>query len=296
VVRRVRLYLRRAFYPEGCKLRSICHIRMNIQFEKKNISLHAGKRAYFSSDYHLGVPTPAASRAREKRIVEWLESVRADAQVIFLVGDIFDFWFEYNRAVPKGFVRLLGKLAELSDEGIELIIFTGNHDMWMSGYLTEEVCAAIYRNPISFTFDSAVGNKEILVGHGDGLGPGDRTYKFLKKVFENRFFQGLFRIVHPDVGMWIATEWSKRSRIANVNKGEERFLGEDNEWLFQYCREVEAAQHHDFYIFGHRHLTLDMQVNPNSRYINLGEWVTQQHFAVFDGSDVELKRFVPVLS
>ncbi|MCF0050236.1 UDP-2,3-diacylglucosamine diphosphatase [Dyadobacter sp. LJ53] len=268
---------------------------MNFHFEKKTIHLQDGRRAYFSSDYHLGVPTPAQSREREKRVVSWLESIQHDAQVVFLVGDIFDFWFEYKKAVPKGFVRLFGKLAELSDKGIELIIFTGNHDMWMSGYLTEEVGAVIYRNPVSFTFNTKGISKSVLVGHGDGLGPGDDTYKFLKKVFENSFFQMIFRIVHPDVGMWIAMEWSKRSRIANVNKGEERFMGADHEWLFQYCREVEQTQHHDFYIFGHRHLVLDMQVNARSRYINLGEWVTQQHFATFDGINVALKKFDPAV-
>nr|WP_295930033.1 UDP-2,3-diacylglucosamine diphosphatase [uncultured Dyadobacter sp.] len=264
---------------------------MSLQFQKKSITLKPGRRIYFSSDYHLGVPTASASRDRERLIVAWLESIRTDAQVIFLVGDIFDFWFEYRRAVPKGFVRLLGKLAELADEGIELIIFTGNHDMWMSGYLTEELGAAIYRNPVNFTITSESGTKELLVGHGDGLGPGDHTYKFLKKVFENSFFQWLFRVVHPDVGMWIATAWSRRSRLANVNKGEERFLGEDKEWLLIYCREVESALHHDFYIFGHRHLTLDMQVAANARYINLGEWVTQQYYAAFDGKNVNLLKF-----
>lgn len=268
---------------------------MNFNFEKKTITLQDGRRAYFSSDYHLGVPSLPHSREREKLIINWLNAIQHDAQVIFLVGDIFDFWFEYKRAVPKGFVRLLGKLAELSDKGIELIIFTGNHDMWMSGYLTEEIGAPIYRNPVSFTFDSNVGSKTILIGHGDGLGPGDSTYKFLKKVFENSIFQSIFRFVHPDLGMWIAQEWSKRSRIANIKKGEERFMGEDHEWLFQFCREVEQAQHHDFYIFGHRHLVLDMHVNANSRYINLGEWVTQQHYAAFDGKDLTLQKFTATI-
>src|SRR5215217_2177142 len=155
---------------------------MNFHFEKKTIHLQDGRRAYFSSDYHLGVPSAIQSREREKRVVSWLESIQHDAQVIFLVGDIFDFWFEYKKAVPKGFVRLLGKLAELSDKGIELIIFTGNHDMWMSGYLTEEIGASIYRNPVIFSIVEKNIEHSFLVGHGDGLGPGDKTYKFLKKI------------------------------------------------------------------------------------------------------------------
>lgn len=265
---------------------------MSFNFEKKSVVLKEGKKAYFSSDYHLGVPSFDKSLEREKLIVRWLESIEHDAQIIFLVGDIFDFWFEYNHAVPKGFVRLLGKLAQLSDNGVKLVIFTGNHDMWMSGYLTQEIGAEIYRNPVHFEFLNAVGNSQrILVGHGDGLGPGDNTYKFLKRIFENSFFQTIFRLVHPDVGIWIAKEWSKRSRIANVNKGEERFLGEEHEWLFQYCLEVEKEQHFDFYIFGHRHLTLDLRVNERSRYINLGEWVSQQTFATYDGNEMEVKRF-----
>ena len=269
--------------------------RMNLNFDKKTISLTEDKRVYFSSDYHLGVPSHGKSLEREKWIITWLESIEQDAQAIFLVGDIFDFWFEYNHAVPKGFVRLLGKLAQLSDKGIELIIFTGNHDMWMSGYLTEEIGAQIYRNPVHYQLiDHKNISHDFLVGHGDGLGPGDHVYKFLKKVFENSFFKLIFRLVHPDVGIWIAKEWSKRSRLANVNKGEERFLGEDREWLLQYCREVETSQHFDYYIFGHRHLPLDLKVNDRSRYVNLGEWVTQQTFAVYDGSDLKLQKFNPI--
>jgi UDP-2,3-diacylglucosamine hydrolase len=277
---------------EDRKLQSICSNSMNPQFEKKTITLLPGRRAYFSSDYHLGVPSLAASREREKLIVRWLESIQHDAQAIFLVGDIFDFWFEYNRAVPKGFVRFLGKLAELSDRGTEIIIFTGNHDMWMFDYLKDEIGAVIYRDPVSFTFQSGASSRTMLVGHGDGLGPGDTTYKFLKRIFRNPYFQFLFRLAHPDLGMWIAMEWSKRSKIANVNKGEEHFLGDAHEWLLLYCRDVESSMPHDFYIFGHRHLVLDLQVNAESRYINLGEWVTQQYYAVFDGEDLELKKLV----
>ena len=269
--------------------------RMTFNFEKKSIILKEGQRAYFSSDYHLGVPSHGKSLEREKLIISWLESIEHDAQVIFLVGDIFDFWFEYNHAVPKGFVRLLGKLAQLSDKGIELIIFTGNHDMWMSGYLTEEIGAQIFRNPVHYEFVNHRGiSHNILVGHGDGLGPGDNVYKFLKKVFENSFFKLIFCLVHPDVGIWIAKEWSKRSRIANVNKGEERFLGEDREWLLQYCKEVEESQHFDYYIFGHRHLPLNLNVNDRSRYINLGEWVSQQTFAIYDGTSLELQKYSPI--
>jgi UDP-2,3-diacylglucosamine hydrolase len=261
--------------------------------ERRTIVLQPGRKIYFSSDHHLGVPSPSESREREKSIVRWLEKIENDAQVIFLVGDIFDFWFEYGHVVPKGFVRLLGKLAELSDRGVELIFFTGNHDMWMFGYLTDELNARVYRMPVVFDIADPEGNlTTMLVGHGDGLGPGDFVYKVLKRIFANSFFQMLFRLVHPDVGMWIATNWSKNSRIANVKKGEERFMGEDKEWLLIFCREIEAKTHHDFYVFGHRHLPLDLTVAGNSRYINLGEWVTQGTYAVFDGKTMSLTEFI----
>lgn len=277
---------------EDCKLRCIRIRCMRFSFQKKRIVLQEGRKAYFSSDYHLGVPGVKESQERERLIVRWLESVEHDAQVLFLVGDIFDFWFEYGHAIPKGFVRVLGKLAQLSDRGVELIVFTGNHDMWMFGYLTDELGAVVYRNPVHFEFVDSNGiSSQILVGHGDGLGPGDQTYKILKQVFENRFFQLLFRLVHPDIGIWIAKTWSQRSRAANVEKGEERFMGEDREWLFQYCKEVEAQQHFDFYVFGHRHLRLNLAVNDRSRYINLGEWVTLQTFASYDGREMLLSRF-----
>jgi UDP-2,3-diacylglucosamine hydrolase len=260
----------------------------------QSIRLRAGKRLYFSSDFHLGAPDAQSSREREKRIVQWLEQIRSDAQVVFLVGDIFDFWFEYKQAVPKGFVRLLGKLAELADEGIQLIIFTGNHDMWMSDYLTHELPAEVHRNPVRYEVRTEAGQEHtLLVGHGDGLGPGDRVYKQLKKVFENPLARWSFRQLHPDLGIRLATGWSRRSRASNLQKGEEQFMGKEREWLYQYCLATENFQHHDYYIFGHRHLPLDLPVNANSRYINLGEWIRHQTYAVFDGTTVELSTFRP---
>lgn len=277
-------------YPVTCIV--IYNYSMNLTFPTEHIALQPGKRLYFSSDFHLGAPGPEASRARERTIVQWLESIRSDAQVIFLVGDVFDFWFEYKHAVPKGFIRLLGKLAELSDAGIDLVFFTGNHDMWMSDYFSTELAAAINRHPIRYVVTtSASSQRTLLVGHGDGLGPGDHVYKQLKKVFENSLARWSFRQLHPDIGIRLATSWSRRSRISNEGKGEEYFKGENEEWLFQYCRMVESRLSHDYYIFGHRHLPLDLQVSGTSRYINLGEWVNQQTYAVFDANGLELLTY-----
>lgn len=252
----------------------------------ETISLAPGRNVYFASDFHLGTPSPDQSRTRERAVVAWLDRIRPDADVIFLVGDIFDFWFEYRHTIPKGFIRLQGKLAELSDAGTRIVLFTGNHDLWMRDYFTEEMGIPVYREPRRYD----IGGKRFLIGHGDGLGPGDYTYKRLKRVFENGLAQRLFRYLHPDVGIGLALNWSRRSRISNQEKGE-GFLGEAREWLLHYCREVEAADHHDYYVFGHRHVPLDLAVSPGSRYVNLGEWVSAKTYAVFDGESLQLKTW-----
>lgn len=253
----------------------------------ETIPLTAGRKAYFASDFHLGTPSPEQSRSRERAVVAWLDAIQPDAEVIFLVGDVFDFWFEYKKAIPKGFVRLQGKLAELTDAGIRVILFTGNHDMWMNDYFTEEMGIPIYREPRRYD----IGSKRFLIGHGDGLGPGDFVYKRLKTVFESKLARQLFRLVHPDLGIGLAHAWSQRSRISNQKKGEEHFLGDDREWLLQYCREVESQMHHDYYVFGHRHLPLNLTVSPVSQYVNLGEWVSARTYGVFDGKQLRLETW-----
>lgn len=250
------------------------------------IQLTKGKKLYFASDFHLGVPNHDSSLAREKRIVKWLDSVASDAQAIYLLGDIFDFWFEYRHAIPRGFIRLQGKLAELRDKGLPIYFFTGNHDMWMFDYFEKEIGIVIYREPQVLE----IGKHKLLVGHGDGLGPGDNTYKFLKKFFNSSICQWLFARIHPNLGIGIANYWSKKSRISNT-KMEEKFEGEENEFLLTYCRELEKSTHYDFYVFGHRHLPLDFKVGENSRYLNLGEWVHFNTYAEYDGQDFSLKTF-----
>lgn len=251
-----------------------------------NLTIPTNKKVYFASDFHFGVPNHAISLAREKKVVAWLKSIEHDASHIFLMGDLFDFWFEYKKAIPKGFTRFLGKLAELQDKGINIHIFTGNHDMWMFGYLPEELGVTVYKDPVVLT----TSNHKLLIGHGDGLGPGDKTYKYLKMVFTSRLAQWLFARMHPNLGIALAQRWSKSSRLSNM-KLEEKFKGEDREFIFSWCKDMERNSHQDFYIFGHRHLPLDLNVAENSRYINLGEWVHFSPFAVYDGRTLELKTF-----
>ena len=242
-------------------------------------------KIYFASDLHLGVPNKEKSLVREKLFVQWLDEIKSDAEAIYLVGDIFDFWFEYKKAVPKGYVRLLGKLAEISDSGIPIHIFTGNHDMWLFDYLEDEINAHIYREPIEISLKG----KRFFIGHGDGLGPGDNSYKLIKKIFNNKLCQWLFERIHPNLGISIAQYWSMKSRIANGKK-DESYHGE-KEWLTQFCREKMKTIDLDFFIFGHRHLPLEVDLGNNTTYINLGEWVNYNSYAVFDGKNLELKRY-----
>jgi UDP-2,3-diacylglucosamine hydrolase len=248
--------------------------------------MQPGKKIYFASDFHLGVPTFELSLAREKKIVRWLDSIKHDAEEIYLVGDIFDFWWEYKYTIPKGQTRLFGKIAELTDDGIPVHFFTGNHDLWMKDYFIQELGVTVNHDPIKITYN----NKSFLIGHGDGLGPGDGWYKFLKKCFKNPFLIWCFKTLHPNLGFWIARRSSKRSRIT-TGDSDKHFLGDDNEWLMTYCKEQLKKEHTDFFIFGHRHLPLDLKASETSRYINLGEWINYCSYAVFDGNNAELKTF-----
>lgn len=247
------------------------------------------KHIYFASDFHLGVPNFESSRERELLLVRWLDQVSANAAEIYLLGDIFDFWFEYKSVAPKGYVRLLGKLADIVDSGIPITLFTGNHDMWMFDYLEKEVGVTICRKPIVKIFSS----KKFYLGHGDGLGPGDYQYKFLKTIFANKICQWLFARVHPNLAFGVANMWSGKSRLKNNTK-EEGFTSKDEEWLYDYSKNMLKGEHYDYFVFGHRHLPLDLSIEGHdSRYINLGEWVTgNPHYAVFDGNQLSLQKVV----
>lgn len=248
------------------------------------MQLQRNKKIYFLSDFHLGTPNAGASLQREKTIVAFLDTIKHDAQEVFLAGDMFDFWFEYRAVVPKGFVRLLGKLAELSDSGIKLHFFVGNHDMWIRDYFQKELNMQVYFEPAVFEFNG----KRFYIGHGDGLGPGDHKYKFLKKIFRSPFCQWLFGILPPAIGMGIANYFSRKSRNGQA---EEKFAGEENEWLITFCKETLQKEHFDYFIFGHRHLVIDFPLKEDSRYINLGDWINFNSYAVFDGSTTLLLHY-----
>ncbi|GAA4510758.1 UDP-2,3-diacylglucosamine diphosphatase [Sphingobacterium thermophilum] len=242
-------------------------------------------KIYFASDFHLGAYPQSKSEERERTIVSWLDHIKKDAAELYLVGDIFDFWFEYATVVPKGYIRFLGKLAELADMGIKLTFFKGNHDMWMFGYLKKELKASIIDNELELNLNG----KKFYIHHGDGLGPGDRKYKMLKKIFRSPLCQWLFARLHPNLGIGIATRWSRHSRISS--QAPETFLGEDKEWLIIYSKELLQKEHFDYMVFGHRHVPYHIKVNNSTEVVNLGEWINHCTYAVWDGENLSLEKW-----
>lgn len=239
---------------------------------------------YFLSDFHLGIPNREASLVREKQVVAFLEEIAPQAQAIYLMGDVFDFWFEYRSVVPRHFTRLLGTLAKLSDSGIPIHFFKGNHDMWTFGYLEEELGLQVHND----TLEVEIAGKKFFLAHGDGKGPGDFGFKRLKKVFRHPLNQWLFARLHPNLAFAMAKNWSYKSRVAAPAEGA---FNKEQEWLYQYCRKKLAVQHYDYFIFGHRHLPICTSVGNSSLYINLGDWLVYNTYAVFDGLTLDLRTY-----
>jgi len=242
---------------------------------------------YFASDFHLGADGKLTSRERERKIVRWLDGIAPDAEALYLVGDVFDYWFEYRKVVPKGYMRLLGKLADLREQGLPIYFFTGNHDMWVFRYFEDELGIPTYREPIVREFSG----KKCFIGHGDGLGSGDYGYKFIKAVFANSTCQWLFERLHPNGGLWLMNAFSGTSRKANPS--DPKFQGEERERLVGFCNsQLDLTPDIDFFVFGHRHLPIDYTLkNGKSRYINLGDWLSFSSYGVFDGHDLQLRFF-----
>ncbi|MDO6801037.1 UDP-2,3-diacylglucosamine diphosphatase [Wenyingzhuangia sp. 1_MG-2023] len=244
------------------------------------------KKIYFASDQHFGAPNSEKSFPREQLFVKWLETVKQDAEIIFLLGDLFDFWFEYKHVVPKGFVRVLGKLAELKDAGIQIHFFVGNHDLWMNGYFEQELNIPVYHQPKEFTLQ----NKTFLIGHGDGLGPGDKGYKMMKKVFTSPLCNWLFKWFHPDLGVGLAKYMSVENKLISGDE-DVKFLGEEKEFLIQHCKKVLEEKHYDYFVFGHRHLPMIFDLPQNSKYVNTGDWITYFTYGVLVNGVFSLKEF-----
>lgn len=250
------------------------------------MNVTSDKKIYFLSDFHLGAPDAQSSLIREKKIITFLDQIQNNAAALFIMGDMFDFWYEYKKVVPKGFVRLLGKLAAITDAGIPVYFFVGNHDMWMKDYFQTEMNIPVFFEPKTFVWN----NKKFFLGHGDGLGPADHGYKFIKKIFRNKLCQWLFGQLHPTLGLGLANYFSRKSR-EKTGTGDSHFLGETEEWLIIYCKEILLKEHFDYFIFGHRHFPIDFKLNETSRYINLGDWINNFTYATFDGNNIDLKKY-----
>jgi UDP-2,3-diacylglucosamine hydrolase len=244
------------------------------------------KKIYFISDIHLGLYPESKSLEREKLVVSWLDEIKNDALEIYLVGDIFDFWHEYKHVVPKGFTRFLGKLTELYDNGTKFYFFHGNHDIWSYGYFKSEFGADICERELV----KEINGVKLLIGHGDGIGPGDYGYKLLKKIFTSKILQWLFSRLHPNFALWIGKSWSKSSRYS---KGivAEQFAGDKKELQILFAKRKLKEEHFDLFIFGHRHIPWDIKIEKQSRVINLGDWIYSFTYGELDGNIFELKQY-----
>jgi len=250
------------------------------------IDLTQDKKIYFASDQHFGVPNLQESRKREEKFIRWLDGIKKDAQVLFLMGDLFDFWHEWKYVVPKGYIRVLGKIAELKDSGINIYFFVGNHDLWMKNYFEEELGIPVYFEKRYYE----ISDKKFLLAHGDGLGPGDKGYKRMKKIFTNPLAQWAFRWLHPDIAMRIANYMSQKNKLISGVE-DQKFLGEDKEFLIQYSKEKLKTENIDYFVFGHRHLPLIFDLEKGAKYINLGDWIVYFTYGVYDGRSFEVKKF-----
>lgn len=240
------------------------------------------KKIYFLSDVHLGSKSHADSIETERKLCRWLDMVKCDAQAIYLLGDIFDYWYEYKHVVPKGFTRVLGKLAEITDGGVEVHFFIGNHDIWLTDYLAKECGMILHFEPLI----TVVNGKKFFLAHGDGLGDDSKAFQFLRKIFHSNFLRKCFSAIHPRWTIPLAHAWSNHSRI---NGGVQDYLGEDKEHLVLFAKQkLGEIPDIDYFIFGHRHIVLDLSVSQKSRVIILGDWVRYFSYAVFNGESVRL--------
>jgi len=254
--------------------RDLCH----------KLPVDIGKKIYFVSDLHLGAMALKNNNERELLFVDWLQTIRNDASMLFLMGDYFDFWFEYRKVVPKGFVRSLGALASICDSGIPVHFFTGNHDIWAFDYLSEEIGMIVHRENVSMELLG----KKFFLSHGDDLGKKDFGYQLIKNFFHNRIAQWTFAKIHPDLSFRLAHYWSKKSRLSYKN-GDTFAKSIESEEQYIYAKSVLGKEHFDYFVFGHRHIVLDTPLAADSRLIILGDWIRKFSYGIFDGTDFKIE-------
>ena len=247
------------------------------------------KNVYFLSDAHLGSRAIEHSRTQERRLVNFLDSIKHKAAAVYMLGDMFDFWYEYKMVVPRGYTRFLGKVSELTDLGVEVHFFIGNHDIWCSDYLEKECGVILHRQPLT----TEIYGREFYLAHGDGLGDPDKKFKFLRAMFHNRFLQKAFSNIHPRWSIDFGLSWAKHSRLKHDEEGEPQYLGEQNEHLVVYSKEyLKTHPEINFFIYGHRHIELDLMLSKTSRVLILGDWIKLFSYAVFDGENLFLENYI----
>lgn len=246
------------------------------------------KKIYFLSDAHLGSWAIEHRRTHERRLVSFLDKIKDEAAAVYMLGDMFDFWYEFRYVVPKGFTRFLGKVAELTDRGVEVHIFTGNHDIWCLDYFEKECGMTIHREPCLLELYG----KEIYLAHGDEFST-ERSFRFLRSVFHNRFLQWMFSMVHPRWSIWMGHSWARHSMLKHKVKGDTPFLGPEKEDCMIFARKyLESHPTVDCFIFGHRHVDEDLPIGDASRCIYLGDWISTFAYVVLDGNTIERKYFI----
>ncbi len=247
------------------------------------------KNVYFLSDAHLGSRAIEHGRTHERRLVNFLDEIKDKADAVYLLGDMFDYWYEFKLVVPKGYTRFLGKISELTDRGVEVHFFIGNHDIWCQDYFEKECGMIIHREPLT----CEIYGKIFYLAHGDGLGDPDVNYKFLRGMFHSKILQKAFSALHPRWSVELGLSWAKHSRMKRVNGKEPEYLGEDKEYLVLYTKEyLKSHPSVNYFIYGHRHIELDLQLTSDARMMILGDWINLFSYAVFDGEHIFLENYI----
>jgi UDP-2,3-diacylglucosamine hydrolase len=247
------------------------------------------KKVYFLSDAHLGSRAIPHGRTQERRLVNFLDSIKNKASAVYLLGDMFDFWYEFKMVVPKGYTRFLGKISELTDLGVEVHFFIGNHDIWVGDYLSKECGMIIHREP----YTCEIYGKIFFMAHGDGLGDTDRKFKFLRAMFHSKFLQFMFSTIHPRWSVDLGLTWAKHSRLKRENGKEPPYMGEDKEYLVRYSKEyLKTHPNINYFIYGHRHIELNLMISHAAQILILGDWITQFTYAEFDGDQLQLNNYI----
>ena len=247
------------------------------------------KNVYFISDAHLGSWAIDHKRMQERRLVRFLDDIKDKAQAVYMLGDMFDYWYEYKYVVPKGYTRFLGKVSELTDRGVEVHYFIGNHDIWMFGYLERECGVILHKEPMTVE----IMGKEFFLAHGDGLGDPDRMFRFLRKIFHSRVCQFLFSLLPTRWSMHLGLSWAKKSMEDHRLAGVDKYLGEDKEYQVIYAKEyLKSHPDINYFIFGHRHIELDLMLTRTCRLLIIGDWISQYTYAVFDGKQLTMSNYL----